>query len=103
MPVDPMTIGSIGGDWSVALEGTPKPGGESGGGGFGNVLADQVRSLGSLQSDAAKASQEVALGTAEDPSSAVLAIERARLAMQLATAVRSKLTDAVNDVMRTQV
>jgi flagellar hook-basal body complex protein FliE len=97
---------------STALEGSAAvpmatsrdaPAGGGSGVSFGDIMAKQVQSLGELQSEAAGASREVAMGTAADPSSAVLAIERARLAMQLATAVRTKLTEAVNDVMHTQV
>jgi flagellar hook-basal body complex protein FliE len=100
--IDPAML-TIGGDWSVGLEAAPKPAGGGSGVSFGDIMAKQVQSLGELQSEAAGASREVAMGTAADPSSAVLAIERARLAMQLATAVRTKLTEAVNDVMHTQV
>jgi flagellar hook-basal body complex protein FliE len=73
------------------------------GGSFGNLLQRQISSLDEVQNDAAKQSLAVANGTAEDPTAAVMAIERARLAMQLASQIRTKGIEAVNDVFHTAV
>jgi len=104
MPVTP-AIPAIGGEWAIpSLEGGAASGpGAPKGASFGQIMSNQVSSLAELQSDAAGASKDLALGNAEDPTSAVLAVERARLAMQLAVNVRQKLTDAVQTVMNTQV
>jgi flagellar hook-basal body complex protein FliE len=103
MPVDP-TLAVNGPEWQIALE-DPAPGagaapaGES----FGSMLAGQIEQLSALQRDASVASRSLADGTATDPSSVVMSIERARLAMQLASQIRTKGVDAAQDVFRTQV
>jgi flagellar hook-basal body complex protein FliE len=70
---------------------------------FGGVLTDQLSKLGDMQSEAAKASQSLADGTATDPTSVVMSIERARLAMQLASQIRTKAVESIQDVFHTQV
>ena len=70
---------------------------------FGSVLGKQIAGLSDLQSDAASASQALATGTASDPASVVMAVERARLSMQLASQLRTKGVEAVNEIFRTQV
>ena len=67
------------------------------------VLAKQIGQLDSLQQDAATASQQLATGQATDPSQTVMAIERAQLAMQLASQIRTKGVEALQDIFHTQV
>jgi flagellar hook-basal body complex protein FliE len=116
MPIDP-TIAVGGGvdvagpEWQIGLQdgtdttaidgvtGAPS----TGSGSFGSMLADQIDQLSSLQADAATASRSLADGTAGDPESVVMAIERARLAMQLASQIRTKAVDAAQDLFHTQV
>ena len=74
-----------------------------GGADFGGVLGKQLQSLADLQDDASAASADLAAGTASDPSSVVMKVERAQLAMQLASQVRTKATEAFTDVFHTQV
>ena len=115
-PIDPsMAVG--GGEWQVpgisgidgAAPGTPggteldgvqqaKPG-ES----FGDMLAGQVEQLQGMQSEAAHQSTALATGEATDPSQVVMAVERARLGMQLASQIRTKLVEAQQDIFHTQV
>ena len=45
----------------------------------------------------------LANGTATDPTTAVMAVERAQLSMQLASQLRTKGVEAINDVFHTQV
>ena len=71
--------------------------------GFGSILGKQLQGLGDLQTEAADASQALATGTATDPASVVVAVERARLAMQLASQIRTKGVDAITEVLRTQI
>jgi flagellar hook-basal body complex protein FliE len=70
---------------------------------FGSMLGDQLGQLEQLQSSAADASRSLADGTASDPSAAVVAVERAQLAMQLASQLRTKGVDALQDIFHTQV
>ena len=70
---------------------------------FEGVLTSQLSNLGDMQSQAAEASRSLADGTATDPTSVVMEIERARLAMQLASQIRTKAVESIQDVFHTQV
>ncbi|HEV2813327.1 MAG TPA: flagellar hook-basal body complex protein FliE [Solirubrobacteraceae bacterium] len=82
-----------------ALEGTS----DAQPGGFSSVLGKQLTALSDLQADGATASEALATGTATDPAGVVMAVERARLSMQLASQLRTKGVEAINEVFRTQV
>jgi flagellar hook-basal body complex protein FliE len=108
MPIDP-TFAVSGGDWQIGGVGsvdgagaTPGAPGASGAS-FGKALANQIGQLDAMQQDAATASQQLATGQATDPSTTVMTIERARLAMQLASQIRTKGVEALQDVFRTSV
>lgn len=75
----------------------------SSGGGFGDVLSQQIGKLADLQETAATASQSLANGTATDVSSVVTAVEKAQLAMQLAGQIRTKGSEAINDIFHTTI
>lgn len=79
------------------------PAGAGPSGGFGDALAQQLDNLSQLQDTAATASQSLADGTATDVSSVVTAVEKAQLAMQLAGQIRTKGSEAINDVFHTQI
>ncbi len=70
---------------------------------FDSVLVRQLTALADLQTEGAAASQALATGTATDPAGVVMAVERARLSMQLASQLRTKGVEAINEVFRTQV
>lgn len=95
-----------GSEWSIgALDGTPGVGGSgsSGGGSFASALGDQLSALQKTQNVAADASRSLADGTATDPTQAVVAVERAQLSMQLASQLRTKGVEALQDLLHTQV
>ena len=107
MPIDP-TFAVNGADWQIGSVGSVEGAGAGGaapasGSGFGGALAQQIGQLDSLQQDAASASQQLATGQATDPAATVMTIERARLAMQLASQIRTKGVDALQEVLHTQV
>jgi flagellar hook-basal body complex protein FliE len=94
--------GATGGEWSVGTldgPGGAQPAGKS----FGSVLGDQIGALEKTQNDAAAASQSLADGTATDTTSVVMAVERARLSMQVAAQLRTKGVEAINDIFHTSV
>jgi flagellar hook-basal body complex protein FliE len=97
--------GWVGPEFSIeAPQGvTDAPAGAGAGEGFGSVLADQIGALQGTQDHAAAQSQALAAGTAEDVSSVVMAVERAQLSMQLASQLRTKATEAYQEIFRTQV
>jgi flagellar hook-basal body complex protein FliE len=112
-PIDP-SMAAMGAEWKVpgvsgldgampdvAQNGTGAAGatGES----FGQMLAGQVDALQGLQTNAAQQSQALAAGQVDDPSQVVMAVERARLGMQLASQIRTKLVEAQQDIFHTQV
>jgi flagellar hook-basal body complex protein FliE len=107
LPIDP----SVASEWSIpsisdataeGAEGAAQAG-EASGTGFGSMLADQLGKLEATQNEAADAARALATGQATDPEAVVMAVERARLSMQLASTLRNKATEAINDVFHTQV
>ena len=109
IPIDP-SFASSGGDWSVAGIGdggipAQRDGATSGAGAtdFGSALADQIGALEKVQTQAAEGARQLAAGTAADPTEVVMAVERARLSMQLASQIRTKAVEAVQDIFHTQV
>jgi flagellar hook-basal body complex protein FliE len=77
--------------------------GTSEGGSFGGALTEAISSLEKTQTSADSASQALATGTVKDPESAVVTVEEAQLAMQLASQIRTKATEAAQSIFATQV
>jgi flagellar hook-basal body complex protein FliE len=73
------------------------------GAGFGDALGKSLQALSDSQVDASAAAQSLADGSATDPTAVVMAVERAQLAMQLASQIRTKAVEAIQDVFHTQV
>jgi flagellar hook-basal body complex protein FliE len=104
MPIDPTLLKGVTGgpEWSVGgVDGTPAPSG--GGSSFATALGDQLSALEKTQNVAADASRSLADGTATDPTAAIMAVERAQLSMQLASQLRTKGVEALQDIFHTQV
>jgi flagellar hook-basal body complex protein FliE len=103
MPIDPSF--SIGGpEWQVGGVSAPDPAAPTGtGSSFGGALGQALGSLQASQEEAAQGAQALATGTADDPTSVVMSVERARLAMQLASQIRTKAVEAAQDLFHTQV
>lgn len=95
---------SVGGVGSVGQNGTAGTAATgSGDGSFGSALTGAINSLEASQASATTASQQLATGQLTDPTQAITAVENASLAMDLASQVRTKLVDAVNQVFQTQM
>jgi flagellar hook-basal body complex protein FliE len=95
-----------GGEWSIGgLDGTPATGGigPTQPSSFASALGDQLGALQKSQNVAADASRSLADGTATDPTQAIVAVERAQLSMQLASQLRTKGVEALQDLFHTQV
>jgi len=75
--------------------------GESGS--FGGELTEAISSLEKTQNSASNASQALATGNVSDPESAVVTVEDAQLAMELAVELRNKATEATQSIFNTQV
>ena len=102
-------IGGLGVQLPAGAEGVANAGQSSGavaGGeasGFGGELTEAISSLEQTQDSATSASQALAAGTASDPESAVVTVEDAQLAMELASQIRTKATEATQNIFQTQV
>jgi flagellar hook-basal body complex protein FliE len=101
MPIDP-TFSVSGSEWQIAVPDTQAPA-PTEGAGFGSMLSSSLEALGKTQTEAAGAAQALATGEATDPTSVVMAVERAQLAMQLASQIRTKAVEAAQDIFHTQV
>ena len=103
--IDPTVLSGAGGaEWQIGLGPEAAPtGAPAEPGQFGGVLADKLGELAALQNEAAQGAQALATGQATDPTSVVMAVEKARLSMQLASQIRVKATEALNDILHTQV
>jgi flagellar hook-basal body complex protein FliE len=104
MPIDP-SFAVNGAEWRIdgfnAAETGAQP--AAGSGGFGAMLGNSLDSLAATQTEAAQAAQALATGQATDPTAVVMAVERAQLAMQLASQIRTKAVEAAQDIFHTQV
>ena len=106
MTIDPtMAAGGLGSEWSVGSIGAVEAPANAtqGGSGFGSMLSQSIQSLSDTQTQAADAAQSLATGQASDPTAVVMAVERAQLAMQLASQIRTKAVEAAQDIFHTQV
>jgi flagellar hook-basal body complex protein FliE len=81
---------------------TDPTGGGGSSGGFAGMLGQALDSLDQTQSTAASAATSLATGTATDSASAVLAVQHAQLAMDLASTLRDKITADVQQLYQIQ-
>jgi len=97
--------GTAGVEGIGGVEGTGGIGGASGGasGSFGSELSEAISSLEGTQLSSDSAAQSLATGTAKDPESAVVTVEDAQMAMDLASQLRSKAVEAAQNIFQTQV
>jgi flagellar hook-basal body complex protein FliE len=70
--------------------------------GFVEALRESMSSLAALQSKADVASQQVATGDLAHLHAAVIAVQEASLAVELAVAVRNHVVEGVQELLRTQ-
>jgi flagellar hook-basal body complex protein FliE len=100
--------GNLGAGGPEGTSGVEGAGGIGGGGGvespnFGNELTNAISSLESTQRSGDSAAQSLASGTATDPESAVVTVQDAQMAMDLAATIRTKATEAAQSIFQTQV
>jgi flagellar hook-basal body complex protein FliE len=101
LPIDP-SFATTGAEWTVTPV-EPTQGAAETGSGFGDMLGKSLQSLATSQTEASEAAQALATGQASDPTAVVMAVERAQLAMQLASQIRTKAVEAAQDIFHTQV
>jgi flagellar hook-basal body complex protein FliE len=91
----------------TSLESTPVissgDGTQKAGTDFSKFLSDALKQVDALQTDADVTSLALASGKAQDISTVMVALEKANLSLSLTVAVRDKVIDAYNEVMRMQI
>ena len=106
MPIDP-SFAVSGAEWQIQglsdASGSVRNQPTGKGAGFGDMLSSSIGALNNAQTEASGASQAFAAGTVADPTEVVMAVERARLSMQMASQIRTKATEAYQDIFHTQV
>lgn len=70
---------------------------------FANLLQQKLNEVDTLQKDAADQATRVATGDAEYIHQAIIAQEKAYLALQLTVEVRNKLVEAYQEISRMQM
>jgi len=70
---------------------------------FADVLKEGICSVNSLQMEADSLATQFAAGETDNIHEVLIAGEKADIALQLATAVRSKILDAYQEIMRMQI
>ncbi len=95
-----MKIGSISNEIVTPLE---KTGGSGKTESFSETLKKQLGEVNELQLAAEKASEELALGEAENIHEVMIQTEEAKLALELTVQVRNKVLEAYQDIMKMQI
>jgi|HubBroStandDraft_1064217.scaffolds.fasta_scaffold191080_3 flagellar hook-basal body complex protein FliE len=107
-------IGGLGSELALGQSAAATPGGAgatgvsaggeaAGAGGFGSELTEAISSLEQTQDSASGAAQALATGTVSDPESAIVTVQNAQMAMELAAQLRNKATEATQSIFNTQV
>jgi flagellar hook-basal body complex protein FliE len=92
-PISPMSLPNI-----SSGDGAQKAGPD-----FSKFLTDALSQVDALQKNADAASLQLATGQVDDLSSVMVAIEKASLSLSLTVAMRDKVLDAYNQIMRMQI
>jgi len=70
---------------------------------FSELVGGVLKEVNALQKEADQAIQDVVLGKEENLHQAVIALEKANLALELTVQVRNKVVEAYQEIMRMQV
>lgn len=84
---------------SAAASGAPVESGN----GFGDTLKDALKNVSDVQSSADDISNKLASGEPVEIHQAMLAMQKASMALQFTVQVRNKVLDAYQEIMRMQV
>lgn len=79
------------------------PGATGGEGSFSSALTNALESLEQAQTTAGTAAGEVAMGSTSDPEGAIVKVQDAQLEMDLASQIRTKATEALQNIFQTQI
>jgi len=87
----------------TAFSNLSRPAAEAIEGNFGELLQSALDRVGTLQSEADRAVENLTLGRDTDIHSTMIAVEKAGIAMELALQIRNKLLNAYETLMRQQI
>ncbi|UYL08740.1 flagellar hook-basal body complex protein FliE [Bdellovibrio sp. SKB1291214] len=88
---------------SISGETTPLSNTSESGKSFADTLKDAVSSVNELQKSSDKFAQNIATGKTDDVAGAMIAAEKADIALRVMVQVRNKIIDAYQEVMKMQV
>ncbi len=97
----PMPFGPITGADRIGAAGAT--GTEAAGGGFAGMLSNAVSGLNDQLTSSERLTEQAATGGLTDPTTALVAVEKADLAFNTAVQVRNKLVEAWQEISRMQV
>ena len=72
-------------------------------GGFGELLESSLDRFNQLQADADRTAEDLSVGARTDIHSAMIAVEKAGIALELALQIRNRLLNAYETLMRQQI
>lgn len=98
-----MPFGPIAPSDGTSATGTGGAAAASPSGGFAGMLANAVSGLNDQMVSSEHLSEQAALGQVSDPTTALVAVEKADLAFQTAVQIRNKLLDGWQEISRMQV
>lgn len=70
---------------------------------FAGVLKNALGEVSRLQAGADEAARQLAMGQAEDIHQVMIAVEEAKMAMQLTVQIRNKVVEAYQEISRMQI
>lgn len=70
---------------------------------FSDILKESIDEVNDLKMEAAKATEDLAMGRNGDIQGTIMAVEKAELSFKLMMEVRNKIVSAYQEVMRTSV
>lgn len=94
------SIGSIG---SISSSGAKAEVSESGGPSFKDAVKNAIKEVNHLQNQADTAATKMATGEIEDVHQAMIAMQKAKLALEFTIQVRNKVVESYQEIMRMQV
>lgn len=99
MPVNPISINAAIGTGNISSANSAKAGEVD----FKDLLSESMDKLNSIIQDSNAAGEALATGSIDDIHSAMIAAEKADLALQFTIQIRNKIIDAYNEIMHMQI
>jgi len=73
------------------------------GGGFDDILKQEIDSTNNMMKKAEKAEADIAVGNVEDLAKASITIQKAEMQMKMVLEVRNKAINAYKELLKTQI